>query len=77
MSDAISFMVGGLHTSGYLLLWTVHYLTLHDAVHDKLVLEMEAVVGTDQGTKLQEYALNSDTYVYNYYNCICYNMPLI
>ena len=54
-------MVGGLHTSGYLLFWTVHYLTLHSNIQDKLVSEMEAVVGTDQGIKLQEYAQDSDT----------------
>ena len=61
MSDAISFMVGGLHTSGYLLFWTVHYLTLYNDIYDKLISEMEAIVGMDQGTKLQEYAQDSDT----------------
>ena len=56
-------MVGGLHTSGYLLVWTTHYLTLNEDVYDKLIEEMKERVGSDQSEKLKNYAYDKDTYV--------------
>ena len=56
-------MVGGMHTSGYLLVWTIHYLTLNEDVYHKLVEEMKERVGSDQGDKLKKYAYEPDTYV--------------
>ena len=61
----MSFMVGGFHTSGYLLVWTIHYLTLNEDVYHKLIEEMKERVGSDQGEKLKKYAYDADTYVHN------------
>ena len=56
-------MVGGMHTSGYLLAWTIHYLTLNKDVYHKLTEELKEKVGADQGDKLKKYAYDVDTYV--------------
>ena len=69
----MSFMVGGLHTSGYLLVWTIHYLTLNEDIYHKLVEEMKERVGSDQGEKLKKYVYETDTYVRAY---ICTIMHL-
>ena len=61
ISDAVSFMVGGFHTSGYLLVWTIHYLTLNEDVYHKLIEELKERVGSDQGEKLKKYAYDTDT----------------
>ena len=63
ISDSIAFMVGGFHTSGYLLVWTIHYLTLNEDVYHKLIEEMKERVGSDQGEKLKKYVYDTDTYV--------------
>ena len=59
-------MVGGLHTSGYLLVWTIHYLTCNEDVYHKLTEEMKERVGSDQGEKLKNYVYDTDTYVCTY-----------
>ena len=56
-------MVGGFQTSGYLLVWTIHYLTLNEDVYHKLIKEMKERVGSDQGEKLKKYVYETDTYV--------------
>lgn len=56
-------MVGGLHTSGYLLVWTIHYLTLNDNVYRKLMEEMKERVGSNHGDKLKNYVYDTNTYV--------------
>jgi len=56
-------MVGGLHTSGYLLVWTIHYLTQNQDVYHNLVKEMRERVGSDQQGKLKDYAYDPNTYV--------------
>ena len=56
-------MTGGLHTSGYLLVWTVHYLTLNQDIYHNLVEEMKERVGSDQKAKLKDYAYDPNTYV--------------
>ena len=71
----MSFMVGGLHTSGYLLVWTIHYLTLNEDVYHKLIEEMKERIGSDQGEKLKKYANETDTYVRPYMRM--YNYVLI
>ena len=53
-------MVGGLHTSGYFLIWITHYLSLHQEVKDKLINEMKEKVGNDRGTKLKNYVCSTD-----------------
>ncbi|XP_065889636.1 cytochrome P450 20A1-like [Dysidea avara] len=61
IADGISFMVGGLHTSGYLLVWTIHYLTLNQDVYHNLVEEMKERVGSDQQGRLKDYAYDPNT----------------
>ena len=63
LGDTISFMVGGMHTSGYLLVWSVHYLMLHPSVLEELVAEMKERVGDDREKKLREYVFSDKTYV--------------
>ena len=65
-------MVGGLHTSGYLLVWTIHYLTLNEDVNHKLIEEMKERVGFDQGEKLKKYVYETDVYVHAHVQlCTC------
>ena len=54
IDDALTFMVGGLHTSGYFMTWLFWYLAEHPAVQEKLVEEVEAEVGGECGEKLKE-----------------------
>ena len=54
-------MVGGLHISGYFMLWTMHYLTLNKDVYHKLLEEMKGRVGSDQGDKLKNYIYDQNT----------------
>ena len=63
IADALSFMVGGFHTSGYFMTWLFWYLAEHPAVQEKLVEEVEAEVGGECGEKLKKYALNPNTLV--------------
>ena len=65
----MSFMVGSLHTSGYLLVWTIHYQTLNEDVNHKLQLieEMKERVGFDQGEK---YSYETDVYVHAHVHAI-------
>ena len=64
ISDTLSFMVGGFHTSGYFMTWLFWYLAEHPAVQEKLVEEVEAEVGGECGEKLKQYALNPNTLVH-------------
>ena len=54
-------MLGGLHTTGYLMLWTIHYLTLNKDICNKLIEEMKERVGSDQGNKLKSYVNDQNT----------------
>ena len=63
IAEAITFLIGGLHNTGYLLLWTLHYLTVHKDIYDKVVEEMKRKVGPDYGNKLKDYAYDHTTYV--------------
>ncbi len=60
MDEALTFMVGGLHTSGYFLIWIIHYLSLYPDVKEKLMNEMRERVGEDQGTNLKNYVYSTD-----------------
>jgi len=64
ISDTLSFMVGGFHTSGYFMTWLFWYLAEHPAMQEKLVEEVEAEVGGECGEKLKQYALNPNTLVH-------------
>ncbi|XP_065913881.1 cytochrome P450 20A1-like isoform X2 [Dysidea avara] len=61
IAEAITFLIGGLHNTGYLLLWTLHYLTVHKDIYDKVVEEMKRKVGPDYGNKLKDYAYDHTT----------------
>ena len=61
IADGITFMIGGLHTSGYLLYWTVHHLMLNKDIYHKLVKEMKEQVGADRGDKLKQYVYDQNT----------------
>ena len=56
-------MVGGLHTSGYLLVWATYYLSLHPEALRELVSEMRAEVGDDRGEKLNKYVYSTTSWV--------------
>ena len=63
MCDTVTFLVGGIHTSGYLLVWATYYLTLNAPILEKLVSEMKAKVGGDRRDKLKEYVFSGSTYL--------------
>ena len=63
VNEGILYMVAGLHSTGYFLVWATHYLTLNEDVNRKLVEEMKERVGSDQGEKLKSYAYDTNTYV--------------
>ncbi|XP_076460828.1 cytochrome P450 20A1-like isoform X2 [Babylonia areolata] len=44
--DAITYVVGGLHTSDNLLTWCIYYLCLHEECQERLYQEIVAVLGT-------------------------------
>ena len=54
-------MLSGLRTSAYLMLWTIHYLTLNKDVYHKLLEEMRDRVGSDQGDDLKNYVNDQNT----------------
>lgn len=61
MSDVISFLVGGFHTSGYLMTWLLWYLASNPASQNRLHEEIVKEVGGDCGERLKAYALRTDT----------------
>ena len=61
IADGIAFMLSGLHTSAYWMLWTIHYLILNEDVQQKLLEEMRDRVGSDQGNKLKNYVNDQNT----------------
>ena len=56
-------MVGGLHTSGYLLVWAIYYMNLYPEVKAKVTQEMKDLVGSDRDKKLKDYVYSTTTYV--------------
>jgi cytochrome P450 family 20 subfamily A len=61
-ADCLSFMVGGFHTSGYLLVWSIYYLSSHPDIFAKLLDEMKDRVGANQTHKLKDYVYSTNTY---------------
>ena len=53
-------MVGGLHTSGYFLVWAIHYMSLYPEVREKVIKEMRECVGEDRGAKLKNYVYSTE-----------------
>ena len=64
VNEGILYMVAGLHSTGYFLVWAMHYLMLNEDVHHKLVEEMKERVGSDQDKKLKSYTYDTNTYVH-------------
>jgi cytochrome P450 family 20 subfamily A len=62
-ADCLSFMVGGFHTSGYLLVWSIYYLSSHPDIFAKLLDEMKDRVGANQTHKLKDYVYSTNTYL--------------
>ncbi|XP_038078617.1 cytochrome P450 20A1-like [Patiria miniata] len=48
LDDCISFMVGGFHTSGYLLAWTLYFLATHQECQEKVYKEVMESVGKNE-----------------------------
>ncbi len=57
----ISFMVGGFHTSGYMMTWLLWYLAVNPTSQERLRDELEKEVGGECGESLKTYALRPDT----------------
>ncbi|XP_064627811.1 cytochrome P450 20A1-like [Lineus longissimus] len=46
-SDAITYLIGGFHTTGNLLSWAIYFLASHPDAQEKLYEEIKAVLGDD------------------------------
>lgn len=57
----ISFVVGGFHTSGYLMTWLLWYLASNPASQERLRSELVKEVGGECGERLKTYADRTDT----------------
>ena len=55
-------MVGGLHTSGYFLVWVIHYMSLNPDIAARLMKEMKEEVGDDRDQKLKDYVYSTNRY---------------
>ncbi|KAJ8024894.1 Cytochrome P450 20A1 [Holothuria leucospilota] len=47
LDDAVTYMIGGFHTSGHLLAWTLYFLAKHKDEQEKVFQEVISVVGRD------------------------------
>ncbi|KAJ8024895.1 Cytochrome P450 20A1 [Holothuria leucospilota] len=47
LDDAMTYMIGGFHTSGHLLAWTLYFLAKHKDVQEKVFKEVISIVGKD------------------------------
>ncbi|XP_071812069.1 cytochrome P450 20A1-like [Apostichopus japonicus] len=48
LAEATTYMVAGFHTSGFLLCWTIYYLTLNQEVQEKVYQEVLRVAGSKE-----------------------------
>ncbi|XP_064390631.1 cytochrome P450 20A1-like [Halichondria panicea] len=62
-ADVISFLVGGFHTSGYMITWLLWYLADNPQSQDRLCAEIVHETSGGRGDALQQYALRTDTYL--------------
>ena len=56
-------MLGGIHTTGYLMVWLLWALATNPDYQQRLLDEVREEVGGDCRDKLKEYTLRHDTYV--------------
>ena len=64
-----------MHTSGYMMVWVVHYLTLHPAIMENLLQEIKQIDTTcshDDKQQLRDYVFSDKTYVSLSLKCIGY-----
>jgi cytochrome P450 family 20 subfamily A len=45
VSNAITMMVGGFHTTGNFLTWTLYYLAIYPHLQEKVFEEVKKVIG--------------------------------
>lgn len=53
-ADAVSYLIGGVHTSGYFLVWSLYYLGTHPDVQDRLYQEVLQQVGREGPVRYQD-----------------------
>lgn len=61
VDEAITFLVAGLHSSGYFQAWLLWYLAEHPEVQERVREEGEGQVGGECGDRLRTYASNTGT----------------
>ncbi|CAC5367291.1 CYP20A [Mytilus coruscus] len=47
LADTFTFIVGGFHSTGYLLTWCFYFLATHQDIQDKVQKEIKSVLGSD------------------------------
>ena len=50
VGDVTAVAVGGFHTTGTVLTWMLYYLTIHPKIQEKVVNELETVLGDNDIT---------------------------
>ncbi|XP_071966177.1 cytochrome P450 20A1-like [Antedon mediterranea] len=50
LADALTYVIGGLHTSGNAIAWCLYFLATHKDVEEKVYQEMKDVLGDDKVT---------------------------
>ena len=61
INDSVTFMIGGFHNTGNLLVWLFWYLANQPEMQDKIVEELERETGGECGERLKTYALKVAT----------------
>ena len=61
VDDAVTFMIGGFHTSGNFIVWMMWYLAGHPEVQERIVEELETETEGESGDRLKTYALKVAT----------------
>jgi cytochrome P450 len=51
VGDVTAVAVGGFHTTGTVLTWMLYYLTIHPKIQEKVVNELETVLGDNDITE--------------------------
>ena len=63
VSEAITLIVGGFHTTGNFLSWALYYLALNPDVQEKVFAEIEAVLNRNGKEEVDENAVKNLKYV--------------
>lgn len=54
LADSLTYMVGGIHPTGYLLAWTLYFIATHKDVEEKLYQEIMEVVGKNKAIAAED-----------------------